>query len=645
MALRLVFCFITLLVLRSELLAQVPFTCRGQYYLSLTRSGIPSSGLYEVKFTQNGQSVFLDTISPSIGLVLNAMGYRITDNLIYGMDPAQARLRKIGADGVAIDLGRPSGIPVGPLYYAGDVSPDGKYLLVIGLGGSANQIVKIDLEDPQYKCTFVPMQAQGVGIVDIAFDPFTGILYGHDLSNKRIVIVNPETGVVNSNFPVQPQVDQLGALFFDSFGNLFGYGAYGNLVQDKFVSVDKTTGIISLLAQGPVSSGQDGCACPYTLELQKTVVPETAHPCTEVVYNFIVSNGSGTLRTGINLTDTMPPGLTIRQVLHNPYGGIADISGNVLNLTGMSVTVGIDTIKLLVEAGPNTNGLYRNQATLSGLPLALGSFTISDNPATFLEKDSTDLLITPWDLKFLSEEYHICAGDSIRVDVSIHGVRYLWDDGDTDPVKWLRSPGKYRLKASTPCEEKILDIIVKDDVFSLNVVENIITVNLGEYADFHSAYNASGSNVSFRWTSDNGQQVECMGCPDTRVQPLEDGTYTLIMTNDEGCEVSDKVTVRVLKNRNVFYPNIITANGDGNNDRFFLSGNALGGKGVYLRIYDRWGNKVFDQGAFSLNDSGFGWDGTFKGVPVVPGVYAWIGQLTYIDGFVQNVRGDLTVVK
>jgi len=26
-------------------------------------------------------------------------------------------------------------------------------------------------------------------------------------------------------------------------------------------------------------------------------------------------------------------------------------------------------------------------------------------------------------------------------------------------------------------------------------------------------------------------------------------------------------------------------------------------------------------------------------------VYAWIGQLTYIDGFVQNVRGDLTVVK
>ena len=626
-------------------LAQQPFTCKGQYYLSLTKSGNPSSGLYEVRFSQNGQSVFLDTISPSIGLVLNAMGYRITDNLIYGMDPGQARLRKIGADGMAVDLGRPQGIPVGPLYYAGDVTPDGRYLLLIGLGGQANQIVRVDLEDPMYTCSFVPMQVSGVGIVDIAFDPFTGILYGHDLSNKRMVIVDPLTGAVDTSFPVQPQVDQLGALFFDSFGNLFGYGAYGTLVQDKFVAIDKKTGIITLLAQGPVSSGQDGCACPYTLELQKTVTPEVAHPCTEVVYNFIVSNGSGILRSGITLTDSMPKGLLVKEIIHNPYGGTVSINENILSITGMDVNVGIDTIKVLVEAGPGTLGIYRNQATLTGLPLALGSFTLSDNPATFLEKDSTDLLITPWDLSFLSDEYHVCAGDSVRVDATVYGISVLWDDGDTRPVKWLRSPGRYRLKASSLCEDKIVDITVSSDLFSLDILEDSIIVNLGESAAFTTAYNASGTGVVFLWSSDNRQEVLCPECPQTSVVPLEDGYYSLLMQNDEGCKAKDQVFVRVVKKRDVYYPNIISANGDGSNDRFFLTGNAQAARGVYLWIYDRWGNKVFDSSYFELNDSAAGWDGTFKKVPVVPGVYTWTGQLQYIDGFVQFLKGDLTVIR
>ncbi|HMU02365.1 MAG TPA: hypothetical protein PJ990_02025, partial [Saprospiraceae bacterium] len=263
------------LVFHISLDAQQPFTCRGQYYLSLTKSGSKSSGLYEVKISENGQNIYLDTISSGLNLVLNGMGYRITDNLIYGVDPSTGALRKVGSDGVAIDLGLPQGLPAGPSYYAGDVTPDGKYLLLIGIGGRP-QIIKVDLADPSYPCTFMALSNNNVSIVDIAFDPFTGILYGHDFINRRLVIIDPDTGEVKGNFLRQNQVDQLGALFFDSFGNLFGYGSYGNFDQDKFVSINKVTGEISLLSQGPLSSGQDGCACPYTLQLQKIVEPEVA---------------------------------------------------------------------------------------------------------------------------------------------------------------------------------------------------------------------------------------------------------------------------------------------------------------------------------------------------------------------------------
>jgi hypothetical protein len=625
--------------------SQTPFTCKGQYYLSLTRSGSFSSGLYEVKISNDGSNIFLDTISSSIGLVLNGMGYRITDNLIYGMDPNTARLRKIGSDGVAIDLGVPTGIPVDRLYYAGDVSPDGRYLLLIGLGGTNPQIARVDLEDPIFQTTFVPLQDRTVGIVDIAFDPFTGILYGHDLRGKRMVIIDPLTGAVNTNFVSQPQVDQLGALFFDSFGNLYGYGAYETFAQDKFVSINKQTGEISLLSQGPISSGQDGCACPYTLELQKIVKPNIAYPCTEVVYDFIVSNGSGIGRSGISLHDTMPEGLTFKAVISNPFGGDVLLDGNILSMTNLQVPVGIDTVKILVEVGADALGLYRNQAILSGLPLALGSFTLSDDPFTFIEKDSTDLTILPLDLSFINEVHNTCPNDSVLIDATLHGISYLWSDGDTSAIKWLQSPGNYNLVVRSLCETKDISITLYNDLISVDIPEDTITVSLGEEALLKGNYQNIDENVTFSWFTTNNDVPKCIGCQNSEVLPLFDGYYYYSVTNSLGCVATDSVYIRVQKDRSVFSPNIISANGDGNNDNFYLFGNDLGSLGKYFRVYDRWGNLVFESTNFTLNKSEYGWDGTFLGRDVIEGVYTWVASMIYIDGFELLLHGDVTIIR
>lgn len=624
--------------------AQQPFTCKGQYYLSLTKSGSKSSGLYEVKISENGQNIYLDTISSGLDLVLNGMGYRITDNLIYGVDPSTGGLRKVGSDGVAIDLGLPQGLPSGPLYYAGDVTPDGKYLLLIGLGGTP-QIVKVDLDDPNYSCTFVPLLNNNVGIVDVAFDPFTGILYGHDFRNRKLVIVDPDTGEIRGDFIRQSQVDQLGAIFFDSFGNLFGYGSYGTFDQDKFVSINKVTGEISLLSQGPISSGQDGCACPYTLQLQKIVEPEIAYPCTDVVYSFIVSNGSGTTRSNISLLDTMPEGLVAKEIIQNPFGGEVLLNGNILSLSNMVVPVGIDTVKVLVEVGQEALGIYKNQAILSGLPIALGSFTLSDDPFTFIEKDSTKLLILPLDLSFIAENYKTCPGDSVFVDATLHGLTYMWSDGDTSAQKWLPSPSNLSLHAMSGCDEKVVEITVSNDLLTVNILEDSIQVNLGDDIILKSEYTNVDDDVTFDWVAKNNPEVECKDCQNTFALPYFDGYYFLEMVNSDGCIVYDSVFVRVVKDRSIYSPNIISANGDNTNDYFFLSGNALAAEGLYLKIYDRWGNLVFVSDKFQLNESIDGWDGTFKGKPVVNGVYVWIAMMYYIDGFQQMLSGNVTVIK
>jgi gliding motility-associated-like protein len=625
--------------------AQTPFTCKGQYYLSLTKNGSLNSGLYEVKIDNLGQKIYLDTISSGIGLRLNAMGYRITDNFIYGMDPNSAVLSKVGSDGVAIALGIPKGIPLSPVYYAGDVTPDGKYLLLIGLGGVNPQIVKVDLNDPEYSCSFIPLKDPTSVVVDIAFDPFSGILYGHDLRNKKMVTINPETGDVNSNFIVQPLVDQLGALFFDSFGNLYGYGAYGSTTQDKFVAINKKTGEIRLLAAGPLSSGQDGCSCPYTLELQKTVVPNITYPCTEVVYNFIISNGSGALRIGVMLSDTMPISFNPKQIVRNPFGGDITFNGHILNINNMIVPPGIDTIKVLVEIGPNALGLYMNQAVLSGLPAALGSFTVSDDPFTLIEKDSTELLVKPFDLSFLAIDFKTCPGDSVFIDASLYGIQYKWSDGDTSPKKWISSPSEITMKASSLCETKIIDFSVSNDLATVNIVPDSIIIDLGDQVFIVSEYQNIDNKVIFEWKAENNEYIDCTSCKDIYLTPLFSGFFTLQMTNDQGCVVFDKVYIRVKKDRSIYSPNIISANRDGNNDVFFLSGNAKNARGQFLKIYDRWGNLIFNSGSFDLNEASFGWDGRFKEKHVVSGVYTWVASLSYIDGHVDTIKGDVTVIK
>ena len=637
--------FLTTLI-QTLVLGQEPFICKGQYFLSLTPPNSPGSGLYEVKIDKNTLSVIFEPISNNVGVKLNAMGYRSTDNFIYGMDPQTAVLSRIGGDGTAQVLGIPRGIPMGGrLYFAGDITPDGRYLILMGVTTSNLEIVKVDLDHPEYQVSIVPLQNRTTAIFDIAFDPFTGELYGHDSRSRRLVKINYNNGAIDSSFPIQPQVDQLGALFFDSFGNLYGYGAFGSLEQDKFVSINKVTGEIRLLRQGPNSVGQDGCSCPYTLQLQKIVSTDIALPCTEVEYSFIITNASGAVREGIRLFDEMPGEFTVRRVLSNPFGGVASIEGNVLNISNMTVNIGTDTVRVLVEIGSDARGLYRNQAVLSGLPVQLGGFTLSDNPKTLVEGDSTDIFIEDFDLSFVRNSYQLCRGDSIFVDALQYGIRYEWYDGDRSSGKWFNQPGTYTLRARSLCEEIFLTIDISANLLDVDILQSEIEVDLGDSIRLQSSYTNLDDNVTLSWKDTNPSTLSCIDCPDPVVRPLNTFTYVLTATNADGCTAQDMVEIRVKKVRDFVAPNIMKISSTSNNNLFFIMGNPNVSRGKSLQIFDRWGNNVYSLNDFPLNESGTGWNGFFNGKPVVSGVYAWIAILEYIDGFEQIETGDVTVIR
>ena len=597
--------FTFLFCIASYTVAQQPFTCKGQNYLSLTKDRSSVSGLYEVKFSQNGQSVVLDTIAESVGLILNGMGYRSTDNFIYGMDPFTGRLRRVGMDGHAIDLGLPLGLPPGALYYAGDITPDGKFLVLVTSGTITPQLVKIDMESPVYQCQVLPLVDKTISVVDVAFDPFTGVLYGNDIRNQRLITINIETGTINNNFLIQTQVDQLGALFFDSFGNLYGYGSYNSLVADKLVAINKKTGLATLLAQGPASIGQDGCSCPFTIELQKIVTPEVAYPCTEVVYSIIVSNGSGVTRNGIELLENVPAGLILKSVISNPFGGQVSVTGNRLKIENMSVRVGIDTIKVLVEIGSDALGLYKSQAILSGLPITLGKMTLSDNPKTTVENDSTALLVKPLDVSFVKNDYFLKCGESLLIDVSLDGLNFLWSDGDTSSKKVIKESGMLTLLVSSACDSRMVNINVELENSASITLQTIAPESIKDTLclnDYTKAVKLQVKTTGFDNNappefsfSENGVKID-----QSVFDPTKSGVGKFVIKAEtfyKNCLVSDSITFTVLECFDCKYveklPTLIVPETNDINSTLRFNNIADQAGENELWIYNRWGQQIY----------------------------------------------------
>jgi gliding motility-associated-like protein len=89
----------------------------------------------------------------------------------------------------------------------------------------------------------------------------------------------------------------------------------------------------------------------------------------------------------------------------------------------------------------------------------------------------------------------------------------------------------------------------------------------------------------------------------------------------------------------VYVPNAFTPNGDGTNDVFEVFGTAL--KSVSMKIFNRWGEKVFDSGESQWAS----WDGTYMGSMQPTGVYVYYVELVYLDGVKKMREGSVTLIR
>ena len=148
--------------------------------------------------------------------------------------------------------------------------------------------------------------------------------------------------------------------------------------------------------------------------------------------------------------------------------------------------------------------------------------------------------------------------------------------------------------------------------------------------------------ASIVWDPDT--YLSCSTCLNVQVTPLEDILYTITVTDINGCVTTTTVEVEVRESVDIYVPNIFSPDGDGINDNFTLFSPDIAVI-QKLAVYNRWGELMYAEENFEAGNPNIGWDGQFKGRPLNPGVYVYFAIVELNDGTIQELNGDVTIVR
>lgn len=149
-----------------------------------------------------------------------------------------------------------------------------------------------------------------------------------------------------------------------------------------------------------------------------------------------------------------------------------------------------------------------------------------------------------------------------------------------------------------------------------------------------------GQGFYYSWNPPTGLNSPTIHNP--IATPLVTTEYILTVTDDFGCIFFDTVFIFTIdvtcEEPYIFVPNAFTPDNDGLNDILYARSSV--GYEVDLKIYDRWGEKVFE-----TTDLNNGWDGTFKGMKCDPGVFTYYLNLVCYNKETFKKKGNITLIR
>jgi len=183
------------------------------------------------------------------------------------------------------------------------------------------------------------------------------------------------------------------------------------------------------------------------------------------------------------------------------------------------------------------------------------------------------------------------------------------------------------------CDTIITDLTINPNPI-INLTNNL-TINQGSSVTL----SASGGGT-YLWSPST--YLSCDTCAATIVSPLFSTNYCVDVTAPNGCTDTKCVDVNVdVQCGELFVPNVFSPNGDGNNDVLKVKINPTCVTSFNIKIFDRWGEKVFESD--DINNS---WDGTYKGKPLNSAVFVYHLAISLINSEISlTKKGSVSIIK
>ncbi len=419
---------------------------------------------------------------------------------------------------------------------------------------------------------------------------------------------------------------------------------------------------VRIVATPKTGIGGDSAACvPATLQfLGQIAVPDTS----AISWKWTFGNGNiSNLQNPVPQVYPVPGFYNIRSIATNS-SGCSDTTNKVIQVYPLpNVQTGPDT---WICRGQSLSITTSGASGYNWTPVTGLSCTNCANPNASPDSSiryvvsgtssfgcvSTDTLAITVQQRFpmtIGPPDTICIGKN--VGLSANGAdQYSWFPtlGLSDPT--IRNP------VAAPAQSTNYQVIGSDmhacfkdtgyifvSVYPMPLVDagTDRTINVGQSINIIPVI--SSDVTSAAWSPSTG--IVSYNFPGITARPTVTTEYNIEVSNKGHCIARDKITIYVVCNdANVFIPNTFSPNGDGVNDVFYIRGS-----GVFrikmLRIFNRWGEVVFEGSNINPNDASAGWNGTFKGKKLTPDVFVYTADVLCANDTILTYKGNVTLIQ
>jgi len=262
----------------------------------------------------------------------------------------------------------------------------------------------------------------------------------------------------------------------------------------------------------------------------------------------------------------------------------------------------------------STAGTYSATATLNNCSFTDNvTVTVSQNPAIVLNGPDA-----------------MCDGETGQITASLGNFEYLWNNGSTQNSISINKSGRYSVVAVNPetgCSSKASIQIGSLPQPGVNLAETL-EICKGK-SKIITAIPINNSKLLW----DDGSTL-------TTYEIAEAGSYAVTATTTCGSVTKSIVVTERDCSQTLNIPNSFTPDGDGLNDIFRAVGQRI--KSFKISIFNSWGEIVFES-----EDIREGWNGSFRNNSyfVESGLYPWILQVEYEDGYIEVKRGNVNLIR